>query len=143
MATSYGGFLHSDAPNPMILFFLHCFIILLLLQLHVRSSYPSVTLSHSLLTVLHTPTPGIPWLQTDRAPENAPLILTSFPIMGLPLLVEKIHLLLNLKNAEIEEKMNALREEQKATLDWIEAENKETLEGLRRDAEAKEHELAE
>ncbi|KAK1389507.1 MYB-domain protein [Heracleum sosnowskyi] len=46
------------------------------------------------------------------------------------------------KMNEIEAKMEALREEQKATLDRIEAEYKEQLAGLRRDAEAKEQKLA-
>ncbi|PHT72185.1 hypothetical protein T459_22970 [Capsicum annuum] len=39
--------------------------------------------------------------------------------------------------------MNALREEKRATLDSIEAEYKEQLAGLRRDAEAEEQKLAE
>lgn len=47
------------------------------------------------------------------------------------------------KMEEIEAKVNALREEQKATLDRIEAEYRERLAGLRRDAEAKEQKLAE
>nr|CAN64074.1 hypothetical protein VITISV_038271 [Vitis vinifera]CAN66259.1 hypothetical protein VITISV_001238 [Vitis vinifera] len=44
---------------------------------------------------------------------------------------------------EIESKVKALREEQKATLDRIEAEYREQLAGLRRDAESKEQKLAE
>ena len=47
------------------------------------------------------------------------------------------------KREEIESKVKALREEQKATLDRIQAEYREQLEGLRRDAEAKEQKLAE
>ncbi|MFQ6648221.1 hypothetical protein Gotur_021605 [Gossypium turneri] len=47
------------------------------------------------------------------------------------------------KMEEIESKIEALREEQKSTLDRIEAEYREQLEGLRRDAEAKEQKLAE
>lgn len=47
------------------------------------------------------------------------------------------------KMEEIDAKVKALREEQKATLDRIEAEYKEQLAGLRRDAEAKEQKLAE
>lgn len=47
------------------------------------------------------------------------------------------------KMEEIETKVRALREEQKATLDRIEAEYKEQISGLRRDAEAKEQKLAE
>lgn len=43
---------------------------------------------------------------------------------------------------ETEAKVKALREEQKATWDRIEAEHKEQLAGLRRDAEAKEQKLA-
>ena len=46
------------------------------------------------------------------------------------------------KMEEIESKMKALREEQKAAMDRIEAEYKEQLAGLRRDAEAKEQKLA-
>ena len=44
---------------------------------------------------------------------------------------------------EIEAKVKALREEQKVGLDRIEAEYREQLVGLRRDAEAKEQKLAE
>lgn len=47
------------------------------------------------------------------------------------------------KMEEIESKVRALKEEQKAMLDKIEAEYKEQLSGLRRDAEAKEQKLAE
>lgn len=47
------------------------------------------------------------------------------------------------KMEEIEAKVKALREEQKATLDRIEAEYREQLAGFRRDAEAKEQKLAE
>lgn len=47
------------------------------------------------------------------------------------------------KMDEIEAKIKALREEQKASLDRIEAEYREQLAGLRRDAEAKEQKLAE
>ncbi|XP_057971433.1 transcription factor AS1 [Malania oleifera] len=47
------------------------------------------------------------------------------------------------KMEEIESKVKTLREEQKATLDRIEAEYREQLAGLRRDAEAKEQKLAE
>ncbi|GMI69770.1 ASYMMETRIC LEAVES 1, LOTUS LEAF 2, ARABIDOPSIS PHANTASTICA-LIKE 1, MYB DOMAIN PROTEIN 91 [Hibiscus trionum] len=47
------------------------------------------------------------------------------------------------KMEEIELKIKALREEQKTALDRIEAEYREQLEGLRRDAEAKEQKLAE
>ncbi|NP_001315856.1 transcription factor AS1 [Malus domestica] len=47
------------------------------------------------------------------------------------------------KMEEIEAKVKALREEQKAALDRIEAEYREQLAGLRRDAEAKEQKLAE
>lgn len=47
------------------------------------------------------------------------------------------------KKGEIEAKMKVLREEEKASLDRIEAEYREQLACLRRDAEAKEHKLAE
>ncbi|CAL5420133.1 unnamed protein product [Camellia sinensis] len=47
------------------------------------------------------------------------------------------------KMEEIESKVRALMEEQKAALDRIEAEYREQLVGLRRDAEAKEQKLAE
>jgi len=47
------------------------------------------------------------------------------------------------KMDEVEAKIQALREEQKASLDRIEAEYREQLAGLRRDAEAKEQKLAE
>lgn len=47
------------------------------------------------------------------------------------------------KMEETEAKVKALREEQKAVLDRIEAEYREQLAGFRRDAEAKEQKLAE
>ncbi|WOL16566.1 hypothetical protein Cni_G25353 [Canna indica] len=47
------------------------------------------------------------------------------------------------KMEEIEAKMQALREEQQAALDRIEAKYKEQIAGLRKDAEAKEQKLAE
>ncbi|XWS59817.1 hypothetical protein CRYUN_Cryun08bG0154500 [Craigia yunnanensis] len=47
------------------------------------------------------------------------------------------------KVEEIESKVKALREEQKVTLDRIQAEYREQLEGLKRDAEAKKQKLAE
>ena len=47
------------------------------------------------------------------------------------------------KMEEIEAKVKALKEEQKAALERIEAEYREQLAGLRRDAEAKEQKLAE
>ncbi|KAB1224111.1 Transcription factor AS1 [Morella rubra] len=47
------------------------------------------------------------------------------------------------KTEEIEAKVKALREEQKVALDRIEAEYREQLAGLRRDADAKEQKLAE
>ncbi|XP_077232716.1 myb-like HTH transcriptional regulator family protein isoform X3 [Tasmannia lanceolata] len=47
------------------------------------------------------------------------------------------------KMEEIESKVRALREEQKVTLERIEAEYKEQISGLRRDADAKEQKLAE
>lgn len=47
------------------------------------------------------------------------------------------------KMEEIEAKINALKEEQKASIERIEAEYREQLSGFRRDAEAKEQKLAE
>ncbi|WOL09276.1 transcription factor AS1-like [Canna indica] len=47
------------------------------------------------------------------------------------------------KMEEVEAKIRALREEQQAALDRIEAEYREQIAGLRRDAEAKEQKLAE
>ncbi|XP_047979640.1 transcription factor AS1 [Salvia hispanica] len=47
------------------------------------------------------------------------------------------------KNEDIEAKVNALREEQKATIERIEAEYREQIAGLRREAEMKEQKLAE
>lgn len=185
MATSNGGFLHADAPTPMPQTLLPPWLSNSTAPSTVRSSSPSVTLSLSPSTVPPTPTPGIPWLQTDRGPENAPLILSSFPHHGVappcgdnPFITElaecckeldeghrtwtahkkeaawrlrRVELQLESEKAskvrekmqEIEAKMKALREEQKATLDRIETEYKEQLAGLRRDAEAKEQKLAE
>ncbi|NP_001313160.1 transcription factor AS1-like isoform X1 [Nicotiana tabacum] len=187
MATSNGGFLHADAPAPSPQTLLPPWLSNSTATSTVRSPSPSVTLSLSPSTVppTPTPTPGIPWLQTDRGPENAPLILSSFPHHGVappcgenPFVTELVECCKELdeghrawaahkkeaawrlrrvelqlesekickvreKMEEIEAKMKALREEQKATLDRIEAEYKEQLAGLRRDAEAKEQKLAE
>ncbi|CAI9760761.1 unnamed protein product [Fraxinus pennsylvanica] len=148
-----------------------------------RPPSPSVTLSLSPSTV--PPAPTIPWLQTDRVPDNTSYSLSSYPSLGIAPLVgenpivselveccrelederrtwaahkkeaawrlKRIELQLESEKAcrrkekmeEIEAKVKALREEQKTTLDRIEAEYREQLVGLRREAEAKEQKLAE
>lgn len=158
---------------------------------NVTPASPSVTLSLSPSTV--PPPTTIPWLQGERAPENAhhtPLAFSGMPPHGagagvpqtsrgenmlISELVDcckeleegqrawaahkkeaawrlrRVELQLESEKAcrkrekteEIEAKIKALREEQKVTLDRIEAEYKEQLASLRRDAEAKEQKLAE
>ncbi|XP_061352866.1 transcription factor AS1-like [Gastrolobium bilobum] len=132
----------------------------------VRPPSPSVTLSLSPST----------WLQHERGPENAPLVLGNVtPNMLMSELGEcckeleeghrawmahkkeaawrlrRVELQLESEKAsrmrekieEMEAKIKALREEQNAALDRIEADYKEQLTGLRRDAETKEQKLAE
>ncbi|OVA05926.1 SANT/Myb domain [Macleaya cordata] len=183
MATSNGGFLHSDAatapPAPT------------LLPAWLSSSTgppttssPSVALTLSPSTI--APSPAIPWLQPERTgTDNNPSLAlgnlpphSSVPTSGDRLMVtelaeccreleeghrawaahkkeaswrlKRVELQLESEKAcrrrekmeEIESKVRALREEQKVTLERIEAEYREQLAGLRRDAEAKEQKLA-
>ncbi|KAF5737168.1 transcription factor AS1 [Tripterygium wilfordii] len=188
MATSNGGFLHTDpiaaatppahATAPTVL---PSWLSNPSGTSTVRPHSPSVTLSLSPSTV--APTPPIPWLQPDRGSENT-LVLGSLPQGVIPPcgetiiiseLVEccrdleegqrtwaahkkeadwrlrRVELQLHSEKAsrrrekmqEIESKVKALMEEQKASLDMIEAEYKEQSAALRRDAEAKEQKLAE
>ncbi|KAJ4969921.1 hypothetical protein NE237_003020 [Protea cynaroides] len=180
MATSNGGFLHSDQPAPPPT----------LLPPWLSSSNgvvqppsPSVALTLSPSTA--TTGPAIPWLQPERGGKNNPIHLGSLPSHGaIPATgnslmisellescrelekghhawaahkkettwrLKRVELQLQSEKAcrwrekmeEIELKVSALREEQKATLERIEVEYKEQLAGLRRDAEAKEQKLAE
>ncbi|GAV91312.1 Myb_DNA-bind_6 domain-containing protein [Cephalotus follicularis] len=182
MATSNGGFLHSDPPAPAPTL-LPAWLSNSNGTTTVRAPSPSVTLSLSPSTV--APAPTIPWLQPDRGPDSNPLVLSKMPPHGsvpacgenmlMSELVDccreleeghhawaahkkeatwrlrRVELQLESEKAcrrrekmeEIESKVKALREEQKATLDRIEAEYREQLAGLRRDAEAKEQKLAE
>ncbi|KAK9290084.1 hypothetical protein L1049_008248 [Liquidambar formosana] len=182
MATSNGGFLHSDPPPPAPTS-LPPWLSNSNGTSTVRPPSPSVTLSLASSTVAATP--AIPWLQPERGPENTPLVLGNLPTHGsvaasgenllISELLEcckeleeghrawtahkkeaawrlrRVELQLESEKAcrrrekeeEIESKMKALREDQKATLDRIEAEYREQLAGLRRDAEAKEQKLAE
>ncbi|KAF5203613.1 Transcription factor as1, partial [Thalictrum thalictroides] len=167
MATSNGGFLHSDPPAPpptMLPPWMASSN-----GTTVRPSSPSVTLTLSPSTV--TPPPSIPWLQpADRGgAENPSLALGSLSSHGsgstggdnhmVADLVEccreleeghrawvahkkeaawrlkRVELQLESEKAcrrrdkmeEIESKIRALREEQKVTLERIEAEYREQL----------------
>lgn len=182
MASSNGGFLHSDPPTPAPTL-LPPWLSTSNGTPTVRPPSPSVTLSLSPSTVAATP--QIPWLQPERGPENPPLALGNMPPHGpIPpcgenlLITElleccreleeghrawaahkkeaawrlrRVELQLESEKAcrrkekmeEIESKIKALREEQKAALERVEAEYREQLAGLRRDAEAKEQKLAE
>lgn len=183
MATSNGGFLHTDPPAPSAA--LPPWLASSSMNTSARPPSPSVTLSLSPSTI--TPTPPIPWLQTDRLSDNNTPShgLSNLPCLGIaplsgenPLLLElmeccrdldeghhawaahkkeaawrlkRVELQLESEKAcrrrekmdDIEAKVKALREEQKAALDQIEAEYREQLAELRREAEAKEQKLAE
>ncbi|KAM4078000.1 hypothetical protein ACB094_09G002300 [Castanea mollissima] len=182
MATSNGGFLHSDPPGPAPAL-LPPWLSNSNGTSTVRPPSPSVTLSLSPSTVAAPP--PIPWLQPDRGPDNNPLVFGnlqpqgSVPGCGESMLIselveccrdleeghhawaahkkeaawrlKRVELQLESEKAcrrrekmeEIEAKVKALREEQKVALDRIEAEYREQLVGLRRDAEAKEQKLTE
>lgn len=183
MSTSNGGFLQTDPPAPSPLTLLPPWLVSSGTTSTLRPPSPSVTLSLSPSTV--PPAPAIPWLQTDRVPDNALYSLSSYPSLGIAPLVgenplvselveccqeleeerrtwaahkketawrlKRIELQLESEKAcrrkekmeEIDAKVKVLREEQKTTLDRIEAEYREQLAGLRREAEAKEQKLAE
>ncbi|OWM77940.1 transcription factor AS1-like [Punica granatum] len=185
MATSNGGYLHSNPPPPAPT----------LLPPWLSNSgstaslrppsSPSVTLSLCPSAVSSSP---IPWLQPETGGLNNPsLTLGSLQSHGPPPLsspentslvselseccrelekghrawttykkeaawgLKRLELQLESEKArrrrekmeEVEAKINALKEEQKAALERIEAEYREQLTGLRRDAEAKEQKLAE
>nr|POE75338.1 transcription factor as1 [Quercus suber] len=182
MATSNGGFLHSDPPAPAPAL-LPPWLSNSNGTSTVRPPSPSVTLSLSPSTVAAPP--PIPWLQPDRGSDNNSLVFGnlqpqgSVPGCGESMLISelvdccrdleeghrawaahkkeaawrlrRVELQLESEKAgrrrekmeEIEAKVKALREEQKVALDRIEAEYREQLVGLRRDAEAKEQKLAE
>ncbi|KAG8647640.1 transcription factor AS1 [Manihot esculenta] len=181
MATSNGGFLHTDPPAPAPTL-LPPWLSASNSSSAVRPPSPSVTLSLSPSTVAAPP--PIPWLQPERGQDNAPFVLGSLPPHGTVAACEnlmiselmecckeleeghralaghrkeaawrlrRVELQLESektcrkreKMEEIESKINALREEQKASLDRIEAEYREQLAELRRDAETKEQKLAE
>ncbi|KAH7553697.1 hypothetical protein ACOSP7_029484 [Xanthoceras sorbifolium] len=181
MATSNGGFLHTDSPTPPTL--LPPWLSNSNGASAIRPPSPSITLSLSPSTVAATP--PIPWLQPERGPDNSPHVLGnmpphgSVPSCGENLLISelmdccreldeghrawaahkkeaawrlrRVELQLESEKAcrrrekmeEIEAKVKALKEEQKATLDRIEAEYREQIAGLRRDADSKEQKLAE
>ncbi|GMY14539.1 transcription factor AS1-like [Fagus crenata] len=181
MATSNGGFLHTDPPTPAPAL-LPPWLSNSNGTSTVRPPSPSVTLSLSPSTVAAPP--PIPWLQPDRGPDNTSLVFGnmqpqgSVPGCGESMLISelveccrdleeghrawaahkkeaawrlrRVELQLESEKAcrrrekmeEIEAKVKALREEQKVALDRIEAEYREQLVGLRRDAEAKEQKLA-
>ncbi|XP_050224227.1 transcription factor AS1 [Mercurialis annua] len=187
MATSNGGFLHTEPSAPAsapAASLLPPWLSTSNSMSTVRPPSPSVTLSLSPSTVAAPPPPSIPWLQAERGPDNT-LVLGSLPphgsvppcseIMVISELVDccreleeghrawaahkkeaawrlrRVELQLDSEKScrkkekmeEIELKMKALREEQKASLDRIEGEYREQLSELRRDAETKEQKLAE
>ncbi|KAJ4842670.1 Transcription factor as1 [Turnera subulata] len=182
MATSNGGFLHSDPPAPAPSM-LPPWLSNSNSAPSVRPPSPSVTLS---LSPTVAASPQIPWLQPERGLDNPPLVLSSLPPHGshpscggesllISELVDccreveeghrawaahkkeaawrlrRVELQLESEKScrrrekmeEIEAKIKALREEEKASLDRIEADYKEQLAGLRKDAETKEQKLAE
>ncbi|KAF8397485.1 hypothetical protein HHK36_016402 [Tetracentron sinense] len=181
MATSNGGFLHSDPPTPPPTL-LPPWLSSSSGPPTVTSSSPSVALTLSPSTVTAAPT--IPWLQPERGSDNTLVLGSLPPNRAVPasrdsLIVSelteccreleeghrawaahkkeaawrlrRVELQLESEKAcrrrekmeEIESKVRALREEQKASLERIEAEYREQLAGLRKDAEAKEQKLAE
>ncbi|KAI4354497.1 hypothetical protein L6164_003351 [Bauhinia variegata] len=181
MATSNGAFLHTDAPAPAASALLPPWLSNSNTTTPVRPPSPSVTLSLSPTVAA----PPFPWLQPERGPENAPLVLANVtphgpvPTFGDNMLISelaecckeleeghrawaahrkeaawrlrRVELQLDSEKAsrrrekmeEMEAKIKVLREEQKTALDRIEAEYREQLAGLRRDAETKEQKLAE
>ncbi|WCJ28311.1 Transcription factor AS1 [Euphorbia peplus] len=80
MATSNGGFLHSDPPAPPPSM-LPPWLSTSNSMSTVRPPSPSVTLSLSPSTVAAPPPPSIPWLQAERGPENT-LGLGNMPPHG-------------------------------------------------------------
>ncbi|KAK4268766.1 hypothetical protein QN277_025374 [Acacia crassicarpa] len=182
MAASNGAFIHTDASAPTSAM-LPPWLSNSNNSTTIRPPSPSVTLSLSSSTVAAPP--PFQWLQPERAPENASLVIGNVtphgtnPAFGDNMLVSeliecckeleeghralsshrkeaawrlrRVELQLESEKAcrkrekmeEIEIKIKALREEEKAALDRIEAEYREQLAGLRRDAETKEQKLAE
>ncbi|GMN63682.1 hypothetical protein TIFTF001_032759 [Ficus carica] len=188
MATSNGGFLHTDPTSSPAPTLLPPWLSNSNGSPAVRPTSPSVTLSLASSTIAASP--PIPWLQPERGPPppdntSTPLVINnlpshaSIPVCGESLVMSelaeccreldeghrawtahkkeaawrlrRVELQLESEKAcrrrekmeEIEAKVKALKEEQKAALERIEAEYREQLAGLRRDAEAKEQKLAE
>ncbi|KAF2288669.1 hypothetical protein P3X46_008924 [Hevea brasiliensis] len=79
MATSNGGFLHTDPPPAPTL--LPPWLSTSNSTSAVRPPSPSVTLSLSPSTVA-APPPSIPWLQPERGQENTAFVLGSLPPHG-------------------------------------------------------------
>ncbi|KAJ8754118.1 hypothetical protein K2173_002016 [Erythroxylum novogranatense] len=182
MATSNGGFLHTDPQNPAPAL-LPPWLSNSNSTSNVRPPSPSVTLSLSPSTIAASPT--IPWLQPDRVVDNTPLALGSLPphvqvpACGdnsmISALIEccreleeghrdwaahkkeaawrlsRLELQLESEKScrkrekmeETESKIKALREEEKAALERIEAEYREQFAEFKRDADTKEQKLAE
>ncbi|KDP35642.1 hypothetical protein JCGZ_09080 [Jatropha curcas] len=80
MATSNGGFLHTDPPTPAPTM-LPPWLSTSNSTSAVRPPSPSVTLSLSPSTVA-APPPPIPWLQPERGPDNTSFVLGSLPPHG-------------------------------------------------------------
>ncbi|XP_058215172.1 transcription factor AS1 [Rhododendron vialii] len=172
MATSNGGFLRSDppptaAPPPPSL--LPPWLSNSSNNTNIRPHSPSVTLSLSPATV--PPPPTIPWLNHHDSrfppPHGENMLISEMTECCRELeeghrawaahkkeaawRLKRVELQLESEKAcrrrekieEMEAKVRALWEEQNAALERIEAECRDQLVGLRRDAEAKEQKLAE
>ncbi|CAJ1949292.1 unnamed protein product [Sphenostylis stenocarpa] len=170
MAASDGAFLRPDTPTPASA---------LLPSWLSNSSSAAAAGGPSSLSVTLSLSSSTAWLQHDRVPDNAPLVLGNIPAFSENMLISQMvehceeleegHRALSAhkkeaawrlsrvelqlesekvsrkreKTEEFEAKIKALQEEERAALGRIEAEYREELAALRRDAENKELKLAE
>ncbi|KAK6942969.1 hypothetical protein RJ641_028346 [Dillenia turbinata] len=81
MATSNGGFLHTDPPAPPPTL-LPSWLSNTNSASSVRPPSPSVTLSLSPSTVAAPPANAIPWLHPEKVTDNTPRVLGSFSPHG-------------------------------------------------------------
>ncbi|KAK4419064.1 Transcription factor AS1 [Sesamum alatum] len=166
MAASNGGFLRRTDPQaPSTPNVLPPWLVSSSVTTSVRPPHPSVTLSLSPSTV--PPAPEIPWLQSfGIGPVGENSLVAQLMECCRELedghrawIAHRKEAAWRLKRVELQlesekdcrrrekvedtdAKVRALREEQKASLDRIEAEYREQLAGLRKEAEAKEQKLA-
>ncbi|KAJ9153316.1 hypothetical protein P3X46_026766 [Hevea brasiliensis] len=138
MATSNGGFLHTgppaSAPNLLPPWLSTSNTIS---AVYVRPPSPSVTTSLSSLTCCRE-------LEEEHRAWAASMKEAAWRLRRVELQLEsKKPSQRKEKMKEIESKIKALGEEQKVSLDIIEAEYEEQLAELKRDAEAKEQKLVE